>query len=94
MKDHITKEKLDKYFNLTKEALAEAKKAPVKDASGFDEIISMVENYISDAEHFVSKEDVVNAFAALSYAHGWLDCGARLEVFEVKNNRLFVVDDE
>jgi len=38
------------------------------------------------------KQDIVNAFACLNYAHGWLDCGARLGIFKVADNRLFVVD--
>ena len=36
----------------------------------------------------------VNAFAALNYAHGWLDSGARIGLFDVKDSRLFTVDDE
>ena len=37
------------------------------------EIIEMVENYLSDAKHFEEKQDFVNSFAAINYAHGWLD---------------------
>lgn len=55
------------------------------------EIIEMVENYLSDAKHFESKKDYVNAFAALNYAHGWLDSGVRLDVFNVKDDKLFTV---
>jgi hypothetical protein len=37
----------------------------------------------------------VTAFAALNYAHGWLDAGARLGLFDVgKDNVLFTVDGE
>ena len=32
--------------------------------------------------------------AALNYAHGWLDAGARSGVFDVHDSRLFTVDDE
>lgn len=94
MKNEISKKKLDRYFKITKDALAVALDAPVKDKKSFNEIVSMVKNYVSDAEHFFEKKDYVNAFSALSYAHGWLDCGARLGVFVVKDNRLFVVDEE
>ncbi len=51
----------------------------------------MVENYLSDARYFEKNKDFVNAFAAINYSHGWLDTGARLEIFKVKDNKLFVV---
>lgn len=92
MEDKVTKEKLDKYFNLTTRALSEVKKNIIK---GKDmeakEIIDMVSNYLSDAKHFEEKGDFVNAFAALNYAHGWLDCGVRTDVFDVKDRDLFTV---
>ncbi|MBS3138526.1 DUF357 domain-containing protein [Candidatus Woesearchaeota archaeon] len=90
---NVTSERLAKYFDYTKRALAEAKNA-VHSArrKEADEILDMASRYYSDAEHFASKGDVVTAFAALNYAHGWLDCGARIGIFLVKNNELFVVD--
>ena len=37
--------------------------------------------------------DYVTAFAALNYAHGWLDAGARIGVFDVNHDsKLFTVD--
>jgi hypothetical protein len=92
MQDKITEEKLDKYFMLTSEAL-EMAKAKVSKGRKSDgrEIIEMASNYLSDAKHFRGKKDFVNAFAALNYAHGWLDSGARLGIFEVNDNRLFTV---
>ena len=51
----------------------------------------MVENYLSDAKHFQSKKDFLNCFGALNYAHGWLDSGVRLDVFDVKDSELFTV---
>ena len=51
----------------------------------------MVENYLSDAQYFEDKGDFVNAFAALNYAHGWLDSGVRLDVFNVKDDKLFTI---
>ena len=88
----ITKQKLEKYFNLTNVALKIVKKNIIKGKEKYaKEIIDMVENYLSDAKHFESKKDFVNAFAALNYAHGWLDCGARLKVFNVTDSNLFTV---
>lgn len=92
MKNGISAEKLKKYFNLTESGLIEVKKNIFKgkEREG-EEIIEMVENYVSDAHHFENKSDWVNAFAALNYAHGWLDSGVRLKIFNVNNNKLFTV---
>ena len=92
MEDKITPEKLAKYFDLTSRALAEVKEnvfsGREKDAQ---EIIEMVSNYLSDAKHFEEKGELVDAFAALNYAHGWLDSGVRLKVFDVDDDSLFTV---
>ena len=95
--NEITSEKLEKYFNVTKKALEEAKKNKsglfsVNADGAFDDFIDMVSRYFEDAKHFRKKGDIVTAFAALNYAHGWLDAGARIRLFNVKNNSLFTVD--
>ena len=88
----ITKTKIEKYYNLTSKALAIAKKAIAKGKNKqAKEIILMVECYLSDSQHFKGKKDYVNAYGALNYAHGWLDCGARLKIFNVKDTNLFTV---
>ncbi len=92
MKNKITIKKLEKYFNITERAL---KKAKIKIKKGkkaqAKEIIDMVENYLSDARYFEQKKDFVNAFAAINYAHGWLDAGVRLDIFDVKDDKLFTI---
>jgi len=94
MEDRITDEKIQKYLLITKEALDKVNghfdSARMKDAEDF---YDMASRYYSDAKHFLSKGDYVNAFAAVSYAHGWLDAGARIGLFKVKDSRLFTVDD-
>ena len=88
----ITKEKLSRYFQLTEKALKMAKKAIIKGKEQeAKEIIEMVENYLSDAKHFEINGQAVDSFAAVNYAHGWLDCGVRLGIFNVKDNTLFTV---
>ncbi len=95
MNNEITSEKLDKYFDITGRALKKTKQSINPDRKDeAKEIIEMADNYYSDAKHFHDKGDTVNAFAALNYAHGWLDCGARLRIFTVKDNVLFTVDGE
>lgn len=92
MENTITTEKIEKYFKLTETALKEVKKNIISGKENYaKEIISMVENYLSDAKNFRKKEDYVNCFAALNYAHGWLDSGVRLDIFDVKDDKLFTV---
>ena len=92
MEDKITRRKLGKYFEITEKALNIVKKKIVKGKSKESkEIIDMVSNYLSYAKYFRDKKDFVNAFAALNYAHGWLDSGVRLGIFNVKDNKLFTV---
>ena len=92
MEEKISKEKVEKYFNLTSNALEKAKKSIIKGKESYaKEIIEMVSNYLSDSKHFGKKGNLVNAFAALNYAHGWLDAGVRLDIFNVKDNKLFTI---
>jgi len=52
----------------------------------------MARTYFSDAEHFAAQGDYVNAFASVNYAHGWLDCGARVGLFDVgQDDQLFTL---
>ena len=92
----VTEEKLEKYFKITTEALEKALKAPKAPASHSQaaDALDMVSRYVSDAKHFREKGDFVLAFAALNYAHGWLDAAARFKLFEVHDSRLFTVDDK
>ncbi len=92
MENVITLKKINKYFDITEEALELVKKNII---SGKEkqakEIIAMSSNYISDAKHFFKEGMWVECFGALNYAHGWLDSGVRLDVFNVDNDRLFTV---
>jgi len=96
MGDKITEEKIGKYFTVTKKALDKVKlgkeqKIDWKAAS--DDFLDMAQRYFDDAGFFFEKGDIVTAFAALNYAHGWLDAGARLGLFDVDgDNVLFTVD--
>ena len=94
--DKITTEKLNKYFDVTSRALKKVKivkdvKIDVKKSA--EDFLDMAKRYFEDAKHFRDKGDVVTAFAALNYAHGWLDAGARLGLFDVgHDSELFTVD--
>ena len=95
MNSTITSEKLEKYFSITREALQKAK--PAVDTSRkaqAEDFLDMASRYVEDAEYFLTKKkDAVLAFAALNYAHGWLDAGARIGLFKVNDSKLFTVDE-
>lgn len=95
-KTEVTKEKLAKYFEVTTKALDMAKHAPMKEETRVqaEDFLDMASRYVSDARHFEKQGDRVLAFAALNYAHGWLDAGARIKLFEVYDSTLFTVDEK
>ena len=92
----VSKELLNKYFSITKEALEMVRESEmdVQRKSEALDFLDMASRYFSDAEHFSKKGDFVLAYGALNYAHGWLDAGARIGLFKVKDSRLFTVDDD
>ena len=96
MNKEVTVEKLEKYFRITKMALDKALNAEksVERLSEAEDFLDMASRYVSDAEHFYNvKKDMVLAYGALNYAHGWLDAGARIGLFKVNDSSLFTVDD-
>lgn len=92
----ITEEKLKKYFSITGEALEMVRthEMDIDRMDNANDFLDMASRYYSDAKHFTEKGDWVLAYGALNYAHGWLDAGARIGLFKVKDSRLFTVDDE
>lgn len=91
--DKVTIEKLEKYFDVTGRALKMCKDAmDKKRISQAKDFYDMASRYYSDAKHFKKNNDYVLAFAALNYAHGWLDAGARIGLFDVHDSTLFTVD--
>lgn len=92
----ITIDLVERYCSITQEALEKVKiktndKNNIKMAQ---ELLKLSQCYFQDSKYFLKKGDLVNAFAAINYAHAFLDCGALLNLFEVSDNRLFMVDKE
>ena len=82
----ISQEHLAKYIQLTEKALKKIKIAAPERSylrELADDFVEMAESYSSDAKRFAKDGDLVNAFACINYAHGWLDCGARIGLFDV-----------
>lgn len=87
--------KTDRYERLLSEALDAATIAPPEGtplAESASEFHEMAASYLDDGRHFREQGDTVNALAAFSYGHAWLDAGARIGVFEVPTDgHLFTV---
>lgn len=96
--DRITEEKLDKYFDITGKALKMCEKAMNKSSKiklrQAKDFYDMASRYYNDAGYIRKNKEYVLAFGALNYAHGWLDAGARIELFDVHDSTLFTVDDK
>lgn len=89
--------KLQKYLSMTDKALTLVTiAASDRNSKGYRnaiDFLDMAKNYLSDSRHFEKKGDLLTAIAAASYAHAWLDAGARLGLFRVDNSSdLFTVD--
>lgn len=91
----MTEERVERYIALTSDALGKLKiAAPEKSFNRklADDFLKMAKAYFEDAKDFSNKGDLVNAFACINYAHGWLDSGARIGLFDVGgDNRLFTL---
>ncbi len=84
--NEISKEKLVDYLSKTERALGKVKLlAPEKSHAKkiAEDFLNMASSYYSDAKHFFEKEEYVDAFACVNYAHGWLDAGVRFGLFDV-----------
>lgn len=83
------------YLQRTGEALdklrvAAPKRSHLEEVS--NDFLGMAEAYHSDGWHFFEQGDLVSAFACVSYAHGWLDAGARLGLWDVdEDDQLFTL---
>ena len=82
----LSVERVEKYILLTSEALAKLTvAAPDRSFNRrlAEDFLKMARSYFDDSKEFARKGDLVNAFACVNYAHGWLDSGARIGLFDV-----------
>ena len=86
---------VEKDISLTERALAKTKiAAPAKSHlhKVAEDFLSMARAYCEDAKHFRDKGELEKALANVNYAHGWLDAGARIGLFDVGgDDRLFTL---
>ena len=77
----VTTDRINKYLALTEKALDKVSIIGEPDSEDYakaQDILEMVGAYLSDSKYFLSEGRGDDAFAAINYAHGWLDCGVRL----------------
>ncbi|WP_457742155.1 DUF357 domain-containing protein [Thermococcus sp.] len=92
MEREVTDERLQKYFRITEEALKRLEVAVHEKSLLYEvarDFLTMARSYFEDARYYYEKGDYVTAFAALNYAHGFIDAGVRLGVFRGEDDRLF-----
>ncbi len=92
MEREISEEKIQKYFEITRKALEKLEIAVHEKSllySVAKDFLTMAKSYYEDAKYYYEKGDYVTAFAALNYAHGFIDAGVRLGVFKGEDDRLF-----
>ncbi len=86
---------VDKDLALTERALAKIKISPPERShlrKVAEDFLSMARAYCEDAKHFRDKGELDKALANVNYAHGWLDAGARIGLFDVGgDDRLFTL---
>ena len=86
-------EKASRYRRLLSDAVDSVE--VVDDSDEAEEFLGLASSYLEDGENFLEQGDEVNALAAFSYGHAWLDAGARIGIFSVpRDSELFTVDPE
>jgi len=90
-------ELVERDLGLTERALAKAAVAPPKRShlrKVAEDFLGMARAYYEDAKHFRDGGELEKALANVNYAHGWLDAGARLGLFDVGgDDQLFTLSE-
>ncbi len=88
---------VEKDLALTERALSKAKPAPPPRSQLHriaEDFLSMARAYHQDAKHFRDAGELEKALANVNYAHGWLDAGARIGLFDVGgDDQLFTLSE-
>lgn len=77
---------VEKDIRLTEQALAKlaiAQPNPSHLRKIAEDFLAMARAYTEDAKHFRDAGELEKALANINYAHGWLDAGARIGLFDV-----------
>lgn len=88
---------VERDISLTERAIAKAKVAPPQRShlhKVAEDFLTMARAYYEDAKHFRDRGELDKALANVNYAHGWLDAGARIGLFDVGgDDELFTLSE-
>ena len=93
-KTTLSEERVSKYIAISKEARAKAtpKDLDRRQEKNLESMMRMFDDYLSDAEHFLSEGDLIRAFGAVNYAHAWIDSAVRIGLMDGHgDDRLFTL---
>lgn len=74
-------EKSRRYGSMLSDAIGSVE--VVDDSEVAEDFLEMARSYLEDGEYFLEEGDEVNALAAFSYGHAWLDAGIRVGFFDM-----------
>jgi hypothetical protein len=84
-RDVVSEAQLRDYLGRTERALAKVRVTPAERSHlrrSAEDMVAMARAYWQDAQHYAGRGEYVTAFAAVSYAHAWLDIGVRLGLLD------------
>jgi hypothetical protein len=88
---------VEKDISITEQALMKIEIAPPTRShlrKVAEDFLTMARSYCEDAKHFRDKGELDKALANINYAHGWLDAGARIGLFDVGgDDQLFTLSE-
>jgi len=91
----IKEERMAKYLDTTSRAIDKVKISPPLKSHlrrVAEDYLVMAKTYLEDAKAFQRDGNYVLAYGAVNYAHGWLDAGARMGLFDVgEDDQLFTL---
>ncbi|MFL2952836.1 MAG: DUF357 domain-containing protein [Candidatus Thalassarchaeaceae archaeon] len=93
-KTTLSIERVSRYITISKEARAKATPKDLDDEQekNLESMMRMFDDYLSDAEHFLSEGDLIRAFGAVNYAHAWIDSAVRIGLMDGHgDDRLFTL---
>lgn len=90
MTETVSRERVQRYLSLAEDALEEVDGS--FDGGRGEDLHGLASSYVADARHWVDEDELVLAYGALNFAHGLLDAGVRVGVFDVHDPELFTQD--
>ena len=81
----LTEERVTHYLSITRKAREKATPLVQEgspESNMLNTLLSMADDYSSDAQYFLKQGDYIRAFGAINYAHAWIDAGVKLRLLD------------